>query len=159
MKSLFCLLRVRSVSTLLSLVLPLSVLSACTVSEVAPEVSAQTGAQTGSGEANPEMAVRLPPFRLANRTITDIGALSADQDGKTMVIAGDVQQRSALLDGWLYQVGEASDSVWVLTERDAPQLGESVLVEGIVRHEPVVVGEVDASGVYLEEKSYREANE
>jgi len=151
MKSRFSLFLVRSALWLL----PLTALNACTVSEVNPEMSSQTG----SGESSPEMAVRLPSLRLANRASAEIGSLTEDEVGKTVVISGEVIQRSALLDGWLYLVQAENDSVWVLTDKDSPQLEDAVTVEGVVRYESVLVEDVDASGVYLEEKSHRTVNE
>lgn len=135
--------------------LPLLLLSACAVSEVSPEV----GATTGGGETSPEMAVRLPAIRLANRPAVDIGELTSEKADRTVAVSGRVTQRSALLEGWLYQVQDSSGSVWILTEKEAPAVNESVTVEGTVRYEPVVVGEIDASGIYLEERSHREADE
>ncbi|MFK8182884.1 MAG: hypothetical protein AB8B99_05875 [Phormidesmis sp.] len=130
-------------------------LSACTVSEVTPEV----GTTAGGGEAKPEMAVRLPSIRLANRAVTAIDTLAEEKVDKTVTISGQVMQRSALLDGWLYQIRDESGTVWVLSEKSTPQVDQAVMVEGVVRYAPIVVGEIDASGVYIEERAFREANE
>lgn len=158
--SLICvLLRARlapsAISGGMGLLLPLAMLSACTVTEVTPDV----GTTAGGGEATPEMAVRLPSLRLASRAVTDIDALTEEKADKTVAVSGKVMQRSAILDGWLYQVRDDSGAVWVLTEKSTPQVNQTVMVEGVVRYEPILVGEIDASGVYIEEQSYREVNE
>lgn len=145
----------------LCLLLSLLALGACTVTEVRPEMgTAATGGETtGGGAATPEMAVRLPAIRLASRAATPIDTLTQEKADDKVAVSGTIVQRSAILDGWLYQIRDDSGSVWVLTDSSTPQLNESVLVEGVVRYEPIVVGEVDASGVYIEEQSYRAADE
>ena len=129
-------------------------LSACSMADVNPEVGT-----AGGNESNPEVAMRLPSIRLANLSVTSIDALSQDKADKKVAVGGKVVQRSALLDGWLYQVRDDSGSLWILTDDTAPQINEAVVVEGLVRYEPIVVGEIDASDVYLEEQAHRLADE
>ncbi len=109
--------------------------------------------------SKPETSVRLPIIGLANRSTVPINSLTADQAEMTVAIAGTVAQRAPLLDkGWLYQVSDDSGSVWVLSDRTSPQVGETVTVDGIVRYEAIVTGEIDASEVYLQEQSSRQAD-
>ena len=42
---------------------------------------------------------------------------------------------------------------------DADVEEQQVTVEGTLRYEPIVVGEIDAGDVYLEEQAYRQENE
>ena len=102
-----------------------------------------------------EMPVRLPTVRLSSRPATAIDSLSENQVDKTVSVSGEVVQRAALLEGWMYQVQDETGSLWVLTNRSAPEVGEMATVEGSIRYEPIVVGEIDAGEVYLEEKGYR----
>lgn len=99
----------------------------------------------------PDIPASLPTVRLTNRSVLEIDSVAAEQVDQTVAIAGTVTQRVALLDGWLYQVSDDSGSLWVLTHSSAPALDEAVTVEGIVRYEAIVVEEIDAGEIYLEE--------
>ena len=124
------------------------------MSEVAlPEVDVleeSTPESAAAEAAKPETGVRLPSLRLTARSAAEIASLSADQADKRIVVSGTVIRRSALLEGWLYQVQDNTGSLWVQSDRTAPAVGESTTVEGTLRYEQIVVGEVDASDVYLQ---------
>lgn len=128
-------------------------LGSCTVAETTPD-------SPNSPTPQLEMpAVRLPEIRLSNRTPEQIEALSVERQEDTVAISGIVTQKAAVLEGWLYEVQDETGSIWVLSDRTEPSVDESVIVEGVVHYEPVVVGELEAGGVYLEEKAYRLADE
>lgn len=122
-------------------------LAGCTLSEVSTEAPAQTG-----------ISVRLPSIRLANRSVVSIADVTEAQTDKTVAIAGTIEQRAAVLEGWLYKVSDDSGSLWVLSENSTPEagpeVGKAVTVEGVVRYEEIVVGEIDAGSVYLQEQAY-----
>ena len=125
-------------------------LPACTVAETAPEDPTQ----------QIEMpTIRLPSIRLSSRSPESIDTLVAERDEERVAISGTVAQRAGILDGWLYEVQDETGSVWVLTEHSQPNVGEMVTVEGVLHYEPIVVGEIDAGDVYLEEKSYQVTEE
>ena len=125
------------------------VLQSCTVSEVGADASTK-----------PAMSVRLPSI-LANRSVVEIESITAAQDDKTVAITGEITQRSAVLEGWLYEIRDDSGSLWVLNDRskDGPEIGDTAKVQGVVRYEPIVVGEIDAGDVYLQEQSYQRDDE
>lgn len=135
------------VSAGLGAVLASSAISGCAVSEVGPEPVA---------EVSP---VRLPAFRLSSRPATTINSLTDQQVDDTITVSGKIAQRAAVLEGWLYQVQDETGSLWVLTDREAPEVGESVTVEGAVRYEPIVIGDINASDFYLEEEAYQETQD
>lgn len=128
----------------LSLLFATAILSGCTVAEVTPEPSAAE-----------VPAVRLPSFRLSSKSATDINSLTSEQVDETIVVSGEVAQKSALLEGWMYQIRDETGSLWILSDRDVPEVGESVTVEGSVRYEPIMVDSVDASEFYIEEKAHQ----
>ncbi|MEM6868681.1 MAG: hypothetical protein AAF528_09910, partial [Cyanobacteria bacterium P01_C01_bin.121] len=90
------------------------------------------------------------------RAVEPIDSLMADREADRVAVSGTVTQRAAILDGWLYEVEDETGRLWVLTERSEPELGAIATVEGIVRYEAIVVGEIDAGSVYLEEQAYEE---
>ena len=128
----------------LSLLFATAILGGCTVAEVTPEPSAAE-----------VPAVRLPSFRLSSKSATDINSLTSEQVDETIVVSGEVAQKSALLEGWMYQIRDETGSLWILSDRDVPEVGESVTVEGSVRYEPIMVDSVDASEFYIEEKAHQ----
>ena len=122
-------------------------LSGCTVSEV------------GTSPPNADLPRLLPAIRLSNRSVVTIDSLDADNTDDTVAIAGTIAARVALLEGWLYQVQDETGRVWVLSNSTKPEVGQSATVEGVVRYEAIVVDEIDAGEIYLEEKAYRQGEQ
>jgi hypothetical protein len=145
--------------SLLPLLLGCTLLSlgACTTAELgegsptAEVPAAKTDNPTADG------SVRLPTIRLASRATVSIASLTAERANDTVTVSGTVAQRVPLLEGWLYQVSDDSGSLWVLNDRSAPDVGENATVEGVVRYEAIVIGEIDAGEVYLQEGSSRQS--
>lgn len=151
-------IKTRSLSLIGGGLLILGALSACTTSGVGSNTPAleTSGAKTDTSKLD---SVRLPLIGLANQSTVPIASLTADQAETTVTIAGTVAQRAPLLNqGELYQVSDDSGSMWVLSDRPSPQVGETVTVEGVVRYEAIVTGEIDASEIYLQEQSSRPAD-
>lgn len=129
-------------------------LSSCAVSPV-PTDSAGQPPDAESLPSDGPPAVRLPAIRLSRRAAVPIASLAADRVEETVAVSGNVAQRVAVLDGWLYQVQDETGSVWVVTDRSEPTVGDVATVEGTVRYESIVVEGIDAGEVYLEETTYR----
>ncbi len=148
---------VTKMRSLLPLLLGCTLLSlgACSASDVSVQTPSEVPAARGE-QSKSDSSPRLPTIRLANLAATDIGSLTADQAEDTVTISGTVSQRVPLLEGWLYQVSDDSGSLWVLSDRTSPEVGETATVEGVVRFEEIVVGEIDAGEVYLQEASSRQ---
>lgn len=122
------------------------VLGGCTTSEVSVETPLKNE------------PVQLPAVRLPGQSADTINSLMVDRVNETVVITGTVSRRVPLLEGWLYQMQDDTGSLWVLTQRSAPEVGENATVEGLVRYETIAVEAIDASEVYLEEQSYRQTD-
>jgi hypothetical protein len=133
-------------------------MTACTASEVSVDAPSSEEPAASEGTPPSDRSARLPVMGLANRAAVEIDSLTADQADETVTIAGTVAKRARLLEGWLYQVSDDSGSVWVLNDRSAPEVGETATIEGTVRYEAIVVGEIDAGEVYLQEQSSRSDN-
>jgi hypothetical protein len=127
-------------------------LGACAASDVSGTSPSAQVPTANEGAPNLQDSARSPAIRLANRNVVSIGSLTAEQADETVTISGTVAQRVPLLKGWLYQVNDDSGSLWVSNERSSPEVGETATVEGVVRYEPIVVGEIDAGEVYLQEE-------
>lgn len=132
------------------------------MSETATEPGVDaSGEQLGDvpGAQSDTPLVRIPSIRLSRRSAVPIESLMADREADSVVVSGTVTQRSAILNGWLYEVSDDTGSLWVLTDGSEPEVGAIAKIEGIVRYEPVVVGEIDAGSIYLEEQSYQQENQ
>jgi hypothetical protein len=136
-------------TVLLGLLLTGCVLTGCTV--------ADTGPSTSSNAEAPLPTVNLPSLRLPGQS-TAIDSLSADQAEKKVSISGNVTERVATLDGWLYRLQDSTGSLWVVTNQSDPVVGEMATVSGVVKYEAIVVDEIDAGEIYLQEQSYRPNN-
>ena len=133
----------------LSAILASSIASAalggCTIAEVSPE------------PPTAEVPAQLPTFRASSKPAIAIDSLTDQQIDNTITVSGEVAQSAALLEGWIYQIQDETGSLWVLTDRDAPEVGTSVTVEGAVRYEAIVVESIDAGEFYIEEKTRQPA--
>jgi hypothetical protein len=127
-----------------ALVLTSSILGGCAPSETLTETPAAK-----------ELTDRPVAAPLSEGPAVTIDSLMAEQSDEIVTISGTVAKRVPVLEGWLYQVSDNTGSLWVLTERSDPTVGELATVQGLVRYEAITVGEVDASEMYLEEQSYR----
>lgn len=133
---------------LFGLLLSGMVLGGCAASEDRP-VSALKADQPAT-----PAPVQPPPEQLTGQPVVSIDSLKRDQADETVAIAGNITQRVALLEGWLYQVQDETGSVWVVASSSEPEIGQSALIEGTVRYEAIVVESIDAGEVYLEEQAY-----
>ena len=127
----------------------------CTMAKTTAEATSEIDHEA-TGETEDAPSVRLPSLRLSRRAVEPIDSLMADREADRVAVLGTVTQRAAILDGWLYEVEDKTGRLWVLTERSEPEVGAIATVEGIVRYEAIVVGEIDAGSVYLEEQAYEE---
>lgn len=134
-------------------------LAACTTSEVDSNTPVSEASGAKADTSKPEKSVRLPAIGLANRSTVSIDSLTADQAETTVAIAGTVMQQAPLLaEEWLYKVSDDSGSVWVMSDRPSPEVGKTVTLEGTVRYEDIVVGEINAGEVYLQQQASRRSN-
>ncbi|MEM9944967.1 MAG: hypothetical protein AAF810_02770 [Cyanobacteria bacterium P01_D01_bin.36] len=140
--------------TLVSLAAVSLVVGGCVMTDSPTETGDGTAPVSPNAESETSSSVRLPSIRLSRRSVVPIDSLMADREADTVAVSGTVTQRSAVLSGWLYEVKDETGSLWVLTERSEPAVGAIATVEGIVRYEPIVVGEIDAGSIYLEEQAY-----
>lgn len=138
-------------------------LGGCTAPVMGPDGAPVTENPSDTeGSVASEPALPLPAMRLSRRSTTAIDSIVAENANETITVAGQVAQRVAILEGWLYQIQDDTGSVWVLSEGTgpttgpAPTVGQVATVEGVIRYEDIMVDELDASDVYLEQTAYRQ---
>jgi len=57
--------------------------------------------------------------------------------GQSVVLRGRVGDRAPLIGGQVYQLQDATGSVWVVSPNTSQQAGEAVKIRGIVQFEPI----------------------
>jgi hypothetical protein len=107
-----------------------------------------TIAEGNSGEVHfPSSAAQLVRSQLP------IEELSPEVVNQSVRIEGAVQQHVPLLEGTLYLVSDSTGEVWVFSLEAPPDVGMTVLVEGIVQYEQIIAGGVDIGEYYLQEQT------
>ncbi|NER83910.1 MAG: hypothetical protein F6K42_31080, partial [Leptolyngbya sp. SIO1D8] len=79
--------------------------------------------------------------------------LSQASVNTTIYVEGEVQQHAPLIENWLYQIADETNRLWVMSSDTPPEVGDIVRVRGVVRYEPILIGEADRGEYYLQETS------
>jgi hypothetical protein len=87
------------------------------------------------------------------RSKLSINELSPELVEKSVRIEGTVQQHAPLLEGTLYQLSDPTGEVWIFSLEAPPEIGMTVLVEGILQYEQIIAGGIDIGEYYLQEQS------
>ena len=66
-------------------------------------------------------------------------------------IKGTVVQHVPLVEQWLYQIDDASGSLWVLTSVEPPAVGSQVLIKAQVQYERILLSGSDIGEHYAQE--------
>ncbi|MDX2228561.1 MAG: hypothetical protein NW220_02915 [Leptolyngbyaceae cyanobacterium bins.349] len=70
----------------------------------------------------------------------------------TVYVKGTVGDRVPLLEGTVYQLQDATGTVWILTQQPPPQAGTEIVVKGTVRYQPIVINGQQQGSIYLEQE-------
>jgi hypothetical protein len=101
---------------------------------------------------------------LAQPNITPIGELSPQQTTETtseeqlIYLEGKVVDRAPFVDSGSYQLQDETGTVWVLTNGQLPQTGETVQITGKVTYQSIPMGNQDVGELYILEVEKRQAN-
>jgi hypothetical protein len=69
-------------------------------------------------------------------------------------LRGKVENRAPFVGNAAYQLQDGTGSIWILTKKDLPQLGDEVLLKGEVRYKSITLKELagkDLGEVYVDE--------
>jgi uncharacterized protein YdeI (BOF family) len=72
--------------------------------------------------------------------------------GTIVHLKGTVGDRIPLLNAQVYELQDATGSIWILTDDTPLQSGETVRIKGKVRYQNIVVEGQDLSEVYVEQQ-------
>jgi hypothetical protein len=70
----------------------------------------------------------------------------------TVRLQGTVGSQAPLIDARLYQLQDATGTIWVLSRKPPLQPGQQVLIQGQVRYQPIEIAGQDLGDVYIEEE-------
>ncbi|MGD1930326.1 MAG: hypothetical protein ACFB12_15595 [Leptolyngbyaceae cyanobacterium] len=80
-----------------------------------------------------------------------IETLSRDRVDQTLQIEGTVSQAAPLLEDTLYQLTDATGTVWVRSADTAPAINDTVRVTGVLQYQEIVISDIDLGEYYLQE--------
>lgn len=89
--------------------------------------------------------------------VINIRDLTRKQNNETTVyLRGKVVRQVPLVDWRVYQLQDATGSIWVLTKNTNLQLAKQVLIKGKVRYQNIPIGGKDFGEVYVQEEQQLE---
>jgi 6-phosphogluconate dehydrogenase (decarboxylating) len=94
----------------------------------------------------------LANFTLASPEVADITDIKNEEFlEKTIKIQGKVEKIIPLLNSYLYLLKEENQSIWVMTNKNAPTKLQLVTIEALLKKEKIVIDGEEKSEFYLEE--------
>ncbi len=70
----------------------------------------------------------------------------------TLYLEGQVGRQVPLVGGHVYELRDATASIWVVRQGAMLNSGDRVLIQGIVRYQPIQIGNRDMGETYIEEQ-------
>lgn len=95
---------------------------------------------------------QLPMLPLPKSVVTIESLRQPRRVEHSVTLMGSVTQRLAILNGWLYEVNDGTGQVWISTRQAAPDIGNQVRIQGVVRYQPVEINGTDLGDYYLKEE-------
>jgi len=84
--------------------------------------------------------------------VTPINELQQNRDATAVVsVLGQVTNLAPFLGTGAYQLQDATGTIWVLTNQEAPQVGDQLLIRGQLQFQSIPVGGQELGEVYVEE--------
>lgn len=104
------------------------------------------------------LALSRPPVRLGLWTLLgqpisiQTAQQSLDALGSTVILEGTVRDRVPLVDAQVYQLQDASGSLWVVSGNTGLQVGETVRIRGKLRFQSIPVEGQELGELYVEQE-------
>ena len=83
--------------------------------------------------------------------VTKIADIQQQSQATTVYLKGKVVSTIPLLNAQVYQLEDASSSIWVLTQNRLIQLGEQVTIKGIIRYQSIPMEGQELGEFYIQE--------
>jgi uncharacterized protein YdeI (BOF family) len=89
-----------------------------------------------------------------NVDVTKIQTLQRQQKlDRVVYVQGNVLRQVPLVQKQAYEIQDQTGSIWIVTQKRAPQSGAAVLVKGKVRYQQIPIGSQDLGEIYIEEQT------
>lgn len=92
-----------------------------------------------------------PPLDLGV-DLTPLGTLSQERVGDEVTVKGVVGDRAPLLDGGAYLLQDETGNIWVVSEDEVPEAGQSLRVQGTLERREILINQQDYGELYLQEQ-------
>ncbi|MGQ4647437.1 hypothetical protein [Lyngbya aestuarii] len=84
--------------------------------------------------------------------VTPINQLQGNRDATpTVSVLGQVTKLAPFLETGAYQLQDATGNIWVLTNQEAPQVGDQLLIRGQLQFQSIPIGGQELGEVYIQE--------
>ncbi|MCC5898472.1 MAG: hypothetical protein JJU32_11235 [Phormidium sp. BM_Day4_Bin.17] len=83
---------------------------------------------------------------------TPLGTLSQERVGNEVTVEGVVGDRAPLLDGGAYLLQDETGNIWVVSEDEVPEAGQSLRVQGTLERREILINQQDYGELYLQEQ-------
>lgn len=91
------------------------------------------------------------------KNVTKISDISQKKDGATTVyLQGKVAIRAPFLQAGAYKLQDATGAIWVLTNQTIPNVGDQVLIKGLLQFQTIPVSGQELGEVYVQEEQQLE---
>jgi hypothetical protein len=74
-------------------------------------------------------------------------------------ISGTVTKVIPLVSSVAYQVKDDTGEIWVLSENEAPQVDQNIIINGTLKYQNINIGEEDFGSFYVLESTKQQINE
>ncbi|MEB3272187.1 MAG: hypothetical protein ACO4AI_14320 [Prochlorothrix sp.] len=130
------------------------------LSSVSP---ALVGCSLGSSTAQTSLPLnsQAPTTPIAMLLAQPMPAVASDltqgpETGEVYTLVGEVQQVVPLVGGQMYELGDSSGRIWVLSEMEVLAVGDRVLLEGVLIYERIPLADREQGEYYVIEQQQLE---
>ncbi|MBW4577656.1 MAG: DNA-binding protein [Aphanothece sp. CMT-3BRIN-NPC111] len=103
----------------------------------------------------PNSGASVSPSR--NVLITNICDIKRKQDANCAIyLKGKVSNQATFVGKGAYELQDSTGSIWVVTNRSLPAIGDQVLIAGKVLYQRIPIGGKDLGEVYIQEQAQLE---
>ncbi len=86
---------------------------------------------------------------LAMPPVTAIQTLSEQNQGSAIYLRGKVVGQAPFIDSGAYQIQDETGTIWVLSDRPLPKLGEAVVIKVQLQYQAIAVGGQQLGELYV----------
>jgi hypothetical protein len=100
-------------------------------------------------------ARKVDDRQVAQSNQPTIAIAEVQKNGKpnsTVYLKGRIGHQAPLLKGTVYELLDATSSIWIVTQQPVPSQTEEIVIQGIVRYQSIQLNETEQGGFYIEQQ-------